>query len=620
MSGSFEGQVFEIDADPFTVGRQSSNRLRLHHGSVSRRHFILRNENGVCRLEDLDSSCGTFVNGVPVRDRRLEHGDSVRVGEDLFLFLLGEDPVASATSQEEETYAVASTVEMPAGASRYLDAERLLASLGPAEPTARHLAALLEIANAIHSLDSVDDLVRRLTELAFEVLPADRAAVLLHDGGELETVHAAGRTEADGVARPSGTLARRAFTERVAVLSNDVRAEAELAGAGSLDPERVRSLLCVPLVAFDEALGVLWADAGRLAGRFAEEHLELMTAAAGIGAVAIAHARRRELLERENRRLREAELDHDLVGESAAVKKLLEMIARVAPTDLTVLVLGESGTGKELVARALHRNSPRPEGPFVAVNCATFSETLLESELFGHEKGAFTGAVARKPGKLELADGGTVFLDEVGEIPLALQARLLRALEEREFERVGGTRQIRVDVRIVAATNRDLEAAIGEGSFRRDLFYRLNVFTLSLPPLAKRERDAVLLAHHFAARTSERLSRPFLGLSPRARACLLAYSWPGNVRELRNAVERAVVLSADGLLRPEDLPEALLEGTADRHTPSTGYHVRVNAAKRRILTEAIELAEGNLSRAAESLTLNRTYLHRLLKNLGLQDS
>ncbi len=622
LSRSFEGQVFDLSSAAFTVGRQSSNSLQLPHASVSRRHCVFRIDDAGCHLRDLDSSCGTFVNDVPVSERRLEHGDSVRVGEDLFLFLQGEDPAPVQVSSESGRHTLASTVELSVDASAYLDAEQVfdagkaLAALGPEDPTAQRLGALLSIATALPMLDSVEELARRLTELTFEVVPADRAAVLLDDGGELETIHAAGRSDAGTEPRVSRTVTRRVLNERIAVLCADVGEEPELAATASVDPETARSLLCVPLVAWGEALGAIWADAGR-SSRFTREHLELLTAAAGIAAVALVQTRRRESLERENRRLRDAELDHDLVGESPAMEKILGLVARVAGTDLTVLVTGESGTGKELVARALHRNSTRADGPFVALNCATLSETLLESELFGHEKGAFTGAVGRKQGKLEVAHGGTIFLDEVGEIPLALQARLLRALEEREFERVGGTRSVRVDVRIVAATNKDLEKAIDEGSFRRDLFHRLNVFHLSLPRLAERERDVLLLAHHFAASICTRLNRPFLGLSPEARACLLAYDWPGNVRELRNAIERAVVLSADGLLRPEDLPEALREGTADLHTPSSGYHVRVNEAKRRIVLEAVEASDGNLSAAARSLALNRTYLHRLLKSLAI---
>ena len=226
------------------------------------------------------------------------------------------------------------------------------------------------------------------------------------------------------------------------------------------------------------------------------------------------------------------------------MRSLYRQIGRVAPSDSTVLITGESGTGKELVARAIHSNSPRAERPFVAINCAAITETLLESELFGHERGAFTGAIAQKKGRLETADGGTVLLDEIGELSPALQAKLLRVLQEREFERVGGTRSIAVDFRLVAATNRDLEQAIAAGTFRRDLYYRLNVVSLAVPPLRERPEDIPLLANHFARRHAANMKRRVTGVSPEALACLMAYDWPGNVRELENAIERAVVLGS----------------------------------------------------------------------------
>jgi len=313
-------------------------------------------------------------------------------------------------------------------------------------------------------------------------------------------------------------------------------------------------------------------------------------------------------------------LDHDLIGESPRMREIGRLIARVAPTDATVLILGESGTGKELVARALHRGSRRTDRPFVAINCATLSETLLESELFGHEKGAFTGALSRKIGKFEVADRGTLFLDEIGEIPTALQAKLLRVLQERELERLGGTRPIRVDVRVIAATNRDLDKALKEGTFREDLYYRLNVISLTLPPLRERREDVPLLASHFAALFGRKLGRPVLGFTPEARACLLRYPWPGNVRELANAVERAVVLGEGELIQPEDLPETVLETVpAAGRVPVTRYHDTLNEAKKRLILSAIEQAGGNVTKAAELLGLHPNYLHRLVSNLGLRD-
>ncbi|HET8643842.1 MAG TPA: sigma-54 dependent transcriptional regulator, partial [Vicinamibacteria bacterium] len=274
----------------------------------------------------------------------------------------------------------------------------------------------------------------------------------------------------------------------------------------------------------------------------------------------------------------------------------------------------------ELVARALHKASPRAGGAFVAVACPALSETLLESELFGHEKGAFTGAVERKVGRIELAHGGTLFLDEVADLALPLQAKLLRVLQERELERVGGTRPIRVDIRLVAATNRDLAEAVRAGAFREDLFYRLNVVSLRLPPLRERRGDVPLLAAHFAARFARALGRPFRGVAPEARACLLAHDWPGNVRELANAVERALVLGRGDVLRREDLPETVTAAPPRDGDGRGRYHDTLDDAKRRMIRRALAECGGNYTQAARWLGLNPNYLHRLVRALGLREA
>jgi transcriptional regulator with GAF, ATPase, and Fis domain len=291
-------------------------------------------------------------------------------------------------------------------------------------------------------------------------------------------------------------------------------------------------------------------------------------------------------------------------------------------TDTTVLIRGESGTGKELAAQAVHTNSPRRERPFVAINCAALTETLLESELFGHERGAFTGALAQKKGKLEVADGGTLFLDEVGELAPVLQAKLLRVLQEREFERVGGTKTIRVDVRLVAATNRDLEEAVRRGSFRQDLYYRLNVVAFEMPSLRERREDIALLASYFASRYAARFKRKVTGIAPEARELLTSYDWPGNVRELENAIERAVVLGSTERVLPEDLPESIHEAApasdATAAPPVTKYHDALREAKKQLLLRALEQSGGSFTEAAHTLGVHPNYLHRLISNLNLR--
>jgi Nif-specific regulatory protein len=386
-----------------------------------------------------------------------------------------------------------------------------------------------------------------------------------------------------------------------------------------------RSVLAAPLVAFDKVLGAIVLEKDGANDRFDEGHLRLLMTIAAIAATALGHARHVDTLERANRGLlAELNLDHNMVGESPAMRDLYRRISRVAPTDSTVLITGESGTGKELVARAIHRNSPRAEKPFVAINCAAITETLLESELFGHEKGAFTGAVAQKKGKLEVADGGTVFLDEIGELSPALQAKLLRVLQEFEFDRVGGTKCVKVDFRLLAATNRDLEEAIEGGQFRRDLFYRLNVVSLALPALRDRRADIPLLASWFIRRYASKAKRAVAGFSPDALACLTAYEWPGNVRELENAIEHAVVLGLDPMISRDDLPDAVAEagsptaaGTA-AHPAAARFHDTIKQTKKDLIIRAVGEADGNYNAAARLLGLHPNYLHRLIKNFQLK--
>jgi DNA-binding NtrC family response regulator len=316
-----------------------------------------------------------------------------------------------------------------------------------------------------------------------------------------------------------------------------------------------------------------------------------------------------------------ARIERSLVGEGARMREIYQFLMRVAPADSTVLIEGESGTGKELAARSLHRNSTRSKQPFVAINCAAIPDTLLEADLFGHERGSFTGAVVQKKGRLEVADGGVVFLDEIGELAPALQVKLLRVLQEREFERVGGTRPIKVDIRLVAATNCDLQQAVRAGKFRQDLYYRLAVVKLKMPSLRERKEDVPLLTHHFSQKYALRCKVKAKPVSREAMACLAKHDWPGNVRELENAIEHALVLGRSETILPEDLPESILEhwSSPDMSAHEGRYHSKVKDLKKQLILEAVEQTRGNYVDAAGILGVHPNYLHRLIRNLALKD-
>ena len=330
-------------------------------------------------------------------------------------------------------------------------------------------------------------------------------------------------------------------------------------------------------------------------------------------------------LKEDNRMLREAlgmQFDRrNIIGSSPVMAELLETVAQVAPTEATVLITGESGTGKELIAGAIHFNSPRKDGPFVKVNCAAVTETLFESELFGHEKGAFTGALKRKEGRFQQAHNGTLFLDEISEISPAMQVKLLRAIQEREFNLVGGEDVIRVDVRVVAATNRNLEQEIESGTFREDLFYRLNVISLHAPPLRERKDDIPLLARHFLNRFAERNGKLVKDLTPAAMDRLTRYEWPGNVRELVNAMERAVVLSRHEYIDVAELPLALRGDIDDEPAASPDSalsgNVSLEELEKAAIIKTLEATEGNKSEAARRLGITRKTLHNKLKQYGI---
>jgi transcriptional regulator with GAF, ATPase, and Fis domain len=376
-----------------------------------------------------------------------------------------------------------------------------------------------------------------------------------------------------------------------------------------------RSVLCMPLTSAGDQMGAMYLESTDREAPLDQMNVFLLTGVAPNAANAFRNCLYIQQLEAEKGRLQDAlQLRHDMVGNSPAIRKLKERIAKVAPTNAGVLIQGESGTGKELVARAIHRSGARKDGPFLALNCAALPENLIESELFGHEKGAFTGAVSAKKGYFELASGGTLFLDEIGDLPAILQPKLFRALQEGEIQPLGATRPVRIDIRLVTATNRDLEKASAQNEFRPELYYRLNVASIRIPPLRQRAEDIPALAFHFLEIFRKEAGRAVQGIAPEALDILRNYQWPGNIRELQNVIQRALVFGSGEWIVPHDLPENLLE----RGGKIPPYHESVNAAKRDIISQALARNNGDLKKTGAELGLNFRSLYRLMENLNLR--
>jgi transcriptional regulator with GAF, ATPase, and Fis domain len=593
--------------------------------SVSRKHCLLRREeDGRFQIKDLDSRNGTLVNGLPVKEHWLRHGDEIVIGDSSFVFLLEDENHPVPRVEFDDRQPPAETTILHPKEVVYLHPDRLLLELPAASQVARNLSALLKISRVVHSIRDLGELQTQLLNLIFEVVPASRGAILLADGGaqDFTSLHARTRSpDQTQLVRISRTLARQVMNEKVAVLGGDVPGSGAFKDVESVAVSEIRSLLCVPLTVFDRVIGCIYLDSTTPGHRFHEDHLQLMAAVAAISAVALDNARRLETLEQENQRLvDEISREQTLVGAGARINDVFQFLAKVAPADSTVLIEGESGTGKELAARALHRKSGRSNKLFVAINCAAIPENLLEDDLFGHERGAFTGADAHKKGRLEMANGGVVFLDEIGELAPAVQVKLLRVLQEREFERLGGTHSIKVDIRVIAATNRDLKEAVRHGEFRQDLYYRLAVVNIVMPTLRDRKEDIPMLTRHFVKKYAERCHVKEKLISREAMSALVSYDWPGNVRELENAMERALVMGSSDTVLLEDLPDSLREQASAVDVTEGKYHAGVKDSKKQMIVSAVAQTRGNYVEAAAVLGVHPNYLHRLIRNLGLKDA
>ncbi len=599
--GEIRLEAFDGD---YTAGRDPGCRLHLDDGQASRMHARIWHEGDSWRIEDCDSRNGTTVNSRVIQRAVLQPGDLIRIGERMMVFCR-EQQVAGSADVMPAHLTDNTRVRRILGAEKRRMAD---APLGSDSTTGsmRKLAHLYRLSKELHRVDDLKSLVTKTIVAVKQGVGAEVARVCIQGvDGRLQT-HA--NELPGGPQRQSAHFLSNWVVERDEALLIDVNEN--LARNGEDDSVEQGTAIGVPIPGRTRPRGAIecfHADRGE---QFGVADLEFMIAVAQQFGMALENLEYRERIEQSNRQLR-SKLERSttrLLGESPPVRRLLEQISRVAPTDSTILTLGESGAGKEVVAQTIHQLSNRSEGPCVAVNCAAFSESLLESELFGHEKGAFTGADSRRQGQFERANLGTIFLDEVGEMSAACQAKLLRLLEGQPFERLGGNVPIKVDVRIVAATNRDLQGMIRDGRFREDLWYRLRVIELNIPPLRARGDDIILLGTHFLERFRSEMGHGPSRFAPETTEAMLQYSWPGNVRELKNAVERAMVLGAGDEIRPDDLGLAGSTGKA-RREPKL---LTLADAERRHIERVLDSVDGNKTKACKVLGIGRATLYNKL--------
>jgi Nif-specific regulatory protein len=505
-----------------------------------------------------------------------------------------------------------------------------IASPPDEERDARELSTLMELSPVVGASSGLADVVEKLAErlgLAYATL-----TLLDRESGQFRIEEAHGLPNASKERtryRPGEGVIGEVIQTGRPILVPSVRSEPRFLHR-ALDRRRLEgrdfSYICVPIKVGEEVIGTLSAERPLGSeGVPIEQDARVLTIISSMVALSVrqrqqALEERRHLTE-ENARLR-SRLQHrkrpaQLVGSDKRMLELFDQIAQVAVSDTTVLIRGESGTGKELVAQAVHAASPRRKGPFIKVNCAALPESILESELFGHERGAFTGAVTTRKGRFELAHGGTIFLDEVGDFSPATQVKLLRVLQEREFERLGGTRSLRVDIRVLAATNRDLEALVRGGVFREDLYYRLNVFELAMPPLRERRSDISLLADHFVDKYSEKSGKRVRRISTPAIDMLMAYHWPGNVRELENCIERAVVMTSDDVIRAHHLPPTLQTAEASGTSHTGTLQAALDTLERELLVDALKQHRGNRAAAARALGISERVMGLRVDKYGI---
>ena len=586
-------KVFRLYKTLTTVGRGEENDITIADPRLADAHAHLRFDGRDFEVTALDDEGDLFVNGKRRKKHKLLHEDVVRVGGTELMFSMfeegaigGSHPSGDATSDEE----IAARVALAAYRKLHEFSERLLEQ------------------------SKLGELLERLMDAVIDITGGDKGFLLLLEGGTPNVKVARNLKREnliDGGGQLSDSIVEKVMRTRKPVIVSDALHDDEFGSAMSVLHLRLTSVMCAPLLERGNLLGAIYVGNDSVAHLFEEGSLEVLTIFASQASLILRNALLLDELKLDNRQLAE-KLEKarfgEIVGSCTAMQDVFRKVTKIATTDISVMITGETGTGKELIARELHRRSNRAKGPFVTINCGAIPENLLESELFGHVKGAFTGAVAHKAGRFQAADGGTLFLDEIGEMPQPLQVKLLRALQERVVYRVGDNRPEPVDIRVLAATNRELEKEIKAGRFREDLYYRLNVVQVHLPALRERGDDIMVLARYLLGRYTEEYRSPVKGFSAEASVALRRYAWPGNIRQLENSLKKAVVLADKALLGIDDL--GLPSETLPAILPLGDAKDRF---QRDYINEVLERNLGNRTKTARDLGVDPRTIFRHLE-------
>jgi transcriptional regulator with GAF, ATPase, and Fis domain len=583
MASSGPPRIFPIYKKIISIGSGSANDVIIEQPDMAEFHAQLMFDGRDFNLEELDTQGGILINAKKKRRGKILHNDRITLGSAELVFSLYDEAAVEAAVPDQ-------------GAEL------------------KGLLKLYEFSQRLMDLKSVDELLNALMDAVIEVTSADKGFLILVQDEAPRVAVARNlnqETITDGIRHLSDSIIQRVIESKKPIIVSDALNDTQFKTSESVMNLKLCSVMCAPLMAQGHLLGILYVGNDNVVNLFEDKTLDVLTIFAGQASLILQNALLLDSLKTDFESLRErfeASRFGDLIGSCASMQEVFRMVEKVASTDISVLITGETGTGKELVARAVHTRSPRVDGPFIVVNCGAIPENLIESELFGHVRGAFTGAVATRQGKFQLADNGTLFLDEVGELPLSLQVKLLRALQEKTVVKVGDTKPEKVDIRIVAATNRDLEAEMLAGNFREDLFYRLNVINVHLPALRARGDDILVLAKYLLSKYALEFGSKVKGFTPNALIAIRKYDWPGNVRQLENRIKKAIVMCDKTLVGSEDLdmlPEAMTQ-------IKTLTQAREDFQRRYIL-EVLERNNGNRTKTARDLGVDPRTIFRYLE-------